>query len=78
VNARRWARTASVPLATVWSAHSDIFALEAICGTEVCGGDGTSLGTVSMQVNTVPEPVAITLLGTGLIGLAAVRRRRAA
>jgi hypothetical protein len=31
-----------------------------------------------MQVNTVPEPVAVTLLGAGLIGLAAVRRRRAA
>lgn len=64
------------PLANVWEANSYVFALEAICGTSICGGPGASLGSVSMQVNTVPEPMTVALLTLGAVAIGVVRRRR--
>jgi hypothetical protein len=49
--------------------------LSAVCGDSRCGGSGTNLGSVTIQVDAA-EPVSLALLGSGLLGLAAVRRRR--
>jgi len=66
------------PQARLWEANSYIFTLEAICGGAACGGASVSLGSVSMQVNTVPEPVSIALLGLGVAAVGFARRRRTA
>lgn len=67
-----------VPQASVWEANTSIFTLEAICGTAICGGADTSLGSVAMEVNTVPEPVSLALLGIGAAAVGLARRRRTA
>lgn len=42
------------------------------------GEDGDSVGYIQFSVNAVPEPGSIALLGMGLLGMGAVRRRRQA
>lgn len=41
-----------------------------------CGGQGTNFGTVNVEDVTTPEPGSLALLGSGLIGLAGVVRRK--
>ncbi len=47
-------------------------------GTDIVGGSGTFNGTFSLSSSVVPEPASMLLIGTGLAGLALVRRRTSA
>ena len=46
----------------------------AIIGTTIAPFDASFAGTVSASTVEAPEPLSLALLGTGLLGLAAVRR----
>ena len=67
-----------LPLADPDIVDSYTFTLTAICGTGTCGGPGVVLGSVTMVVNTVPEPASMAALGVGILGMTAIRRRRKA
>ncbi|HET6606965.1 MAG TPA: PEP-CTERM sorting domain-containing protein [Rhodopila sp.] len=54
-----------------WVADSYVITLTA---TDPSGN--TQLGQVSITVNAVPEPVSLSLLGAGLVGMGVVRRRK--
>lgn len=47
----------------------------AILGTTIAPFTASFAGTVSASVVEVPEPLSVALLGVGLLGLAAVRKR---
>lgn len=76
---------AGVPLAdtttVAWSVGTDTAAADVVGQFIFADGVSTDVptfgGPFQMQVNDAPEPISLSLLGVGVAGLVALRRRRA-